>query len=313
MGVIRLPSLFELLERHPKEVIKPSPAAHTAYLLRTGRVASHVSRTLIWQVIALDGAIIEQVVYDAIRMKAEVVALDEKEAGLRGTLNWGHTIGHAIEAIKSPGMMHGECVAVGCVAEAVLASRLGDPEIDASALTAEKIERITACFESYGLPIHVPRAHHRGVELCSPPNPNPNPDLNPNPDPDHRGVELCSPPHEAPAPAANPSPRPNPDPARRDGGGRPDAQDGAGQEEPRHLHPVHHRHRHRRLGDAAAAGAQDAHRGRHGRVDGGGRGASRVGAARGQPRSRSRGGADGADVGVRPRGTTTLHEGHAHT
>lgn len=94
MGVIRLPSLFELLEANAEKVM------------------------------SLDPELIEQVMYDSIRGKAEVVAEDEREAGVRSTLNWGHTIGHAIEAIKSPEMMHGECVAAGCVAEAELALRL---------------------------------------------------------------------------------------------------------------------------------------------------------------------------------------------
>ena len=86
------------------------------------------------------------------RRFSQVVALDEREAGVRGTLNWGHTIGHAIEAIKSPAMMHGECVSIGCVAEAEVAARMGNAD-----LTPEKIERITKCFASYGLPIHVPK------------------------------------------------------------------------------------------------------------------------------------------------------------
>lgn len=91
--------------------------------------------------------------YDAIRGKAEVVAQDEKEAGVRSTLNWGHTIGHAIEAIMSPAMMHGECISAGCVAEAELTLKLGlDSKIDGA-----KIKRIADCFASYGLPIHVPR------------------------------------------------------------------------------------------------------------------------------------------------------------
>ena len=124
MGVIRIPSLFELLEARPE------------------------------QVMGLDPELIEQVMYDSIRGKAEVVNADEKEAGLRGTLNWGHTIGHAIEALKSPAMMHGECVAVGCVAEAEVAMRLGRDDMN---LDAAKVKRITDCFASYGLPIHVPR------------------------------------------------------------------------------------------------------------------------------------------------------------
>jgi len=127
MGVIRMPSLFELLEAHPQKVMD------------------------------LDPVLIEQVMYDSIRGKAEVVAQDEKEAGLRSTLNWGHTIGHAIEALKSPAMMHGECVSAGCVAEAELPLVMGMP----CQLDRAKIDRVAACFASYGLPVHVPR----GLEM----------------------------------------------------------------------------------------------------------------------------------------------------
>lgn len=101
---------------------------------------------------ALDPDLITQVMYDSIRMKAEVVAEDEREAGVRSTLNWGHTIGHAIEALKSPAMMHGECVAVGCVVEGELTRRLGNEK-----MTKHKIQRIQKCFESYGLPVHLPK------------------------------------------------------------------------------------------------------------------------------------------------------------
>ena len=48
-------------------------------------------------------------------------------------------------------MMHGECVAAGCVAEAEVARRLGQAPL----LTPEKVARIAACFASYGLPVHV--------------------------------------------------------------------------------------------------------------------------------------------------------------
>ena len=121
MGCIRMPSLFEALEASPARVMD------------------------------LERSLIESVIYDSVRGKAEVVAADEKEAGLRGTLNWGHTVGHAVEALKSPALMHGECVAIGCVVEAELSLRMGN-----SNLSREKIERVTRCFASYGLPIHVP-------------------------------------------------------------------------------------------------------------------------------------------------------------
>lgn len=49
----------------------------------------------------------------AVSTKAHVVTIDEKESGLRGLLNFGHTIGHAYEAILAPEILHGECVAIG--------------------------------------------------------------------------------------------------------------------------------------------------------------------------------------------------------
>jgi len=119
MGVIRDAQLFDRLERDAAKIL------------------------------ALDPATSGQVIYDSIRHKADVVALDEKETGLRATLNYGHTIGHAIEALMSPAMLHGECVAVGCVLEADLAHRLGH-------LEAAAVPRIRACFEAYGLPVAMP-------------------------------------------------------------------------------------------------------------------------------------------------------------
>ena len=65
---------------------------------------------------ALAPALINEVIYQSVLGKAEVVAADEKEAGVRATLNWGHTVGHGIEALKSPAMMHGECVSDSCCA-----------------------------------------------------------------------------------------------------------------------------------------------------------------------------------------------------
>lgn len=56
----------------------------------------------------------EQIIAASVRMKAAVVGADEKEAGLRRTLNFGHTIGHGIESAGGlDGLYHGECVALG--------------------------------------------------------------------------------------------------------------------------------------------------------------------------------------------------------
>jgi 3-dehydroquinate synthase len=64
----------------------------------------------------------------SIEIKAAVVSRDEREEGLRKTLNFGHTIGHAIELVSGYTLLHGEAIAVGMALEARLAERLGVAE-----------------------------------------------------------------------------------------------------------------------------------------------------------------------------------------
>ena len=84
------------------------------------------------------------------RNKAEVVALDERETGLRAHLNLGHTFGHAIEAGTGYGTwLHGEAVAAGMVLAARLSQRLGH-------LTGDDVSRISALLAKAGLPVDAP-------------------------------------------------------------------------------------------------------------------------------------------------------------
>ena len=82
-------------------------------------------------------------------IKAAVVGQDETEGGPRAILNFGHTIGHAIEAVSGYGrFLHGEAIAIGQVAVAKISSSvLGLPERD--------LERIVRLFRSAGLPTTV--------------------------------------------------------------------------------------------------------------------------------------------------------------
>ncbi|HEX7861983.1 MAG TPA: 3-dehydroquinate synthase [Verrucomicrobiae bacterium] len=90
-----------------------------------------------------------EIVARSCEIKAEVVGQDETETGLRAILNFGHTIGHGLEAISRYGKyLHGEAISIGQVAAAVLSSRLtGLPQID--------LERIRALFKRAGLPTTV--------------------------------------------------------------------------------------------------------------------------------------------------------------
>ncbi len=73
----------------------------------------------------LDGFALDERVARCIEIKAEVVAADEREAGRRAVLNYGHTLGHAIETTGRYDLRHGEAVAVGLVYAAELGRALG--------------------------------------------------------------------------------------------------------------------------------------------------------------------------------------------
>ena len=99
-------------------------------------------------VLRLDPGAVRGVVARCCALKAEVVARDEREeTGLRAVLNFGHTIGHAVEAVAGYGgpYQHGEAVAVGMIAECRLAERIG--WIDRSIT-----ERLDALLGRLGLP-----------------------------------------------------------------------------------------------------------------------------------------------------------------
>jgi 3-dehydroquinate synthase len=82
-------------------------------------------------------------------IKADVVGQDETESGLRAILNFGHTIGHALEAISRYGKyLHGEAISIGQVAAAGLSARL----LGLPASEADRIERI---FRRADLPTQV--------------------------------------------------------------------------------------------------------------------------------------------------------------
>jgi 3-dehydroquinate synthase len=84
------------------------------------------------------------------RIKAEVVSADEREQGLRAILNFGHTIGHAVEGLAEPDRYrHGEAVAIGMIAAAELSVRLGL----CSPIAAAEIEAMVA---RAGLPTRIP-------------------------------------------------------------------------------------------------------------------------------------------------------------
>jgi 3-dehydroquinate synthase len=92
---------------------------------------------------------IAAIVARSVEIKADVVAADEREHGRRKILNFGHTLGHAIETLSGYRLLHGEAVAIGMALESEIAERIGV----AAPGTAS---RIRAVLTAAGLPVVVP-------------------------------------------------------------------------------------------------------------------------------------------------------------
>lgn len=126
------------------EVVKHGVIADAQYFEQASAFAEH------WPITgaqALDE--LTAIIRRSVEIKAAIVARDEREAGLRRVLNFGHTIAHAIEAATDFATLHGQAVAMGLVAEARLAERIGV----AANGTARVIER--TC-RAAGLPTSLP-------------------------------------------------------------------------------------------------------------------------------------------------------------
>jgi 3-dehydroquinate synthase len=84
-----------------------------------------------------------------VAIKEAIVAADPREAGRRQILNFGHTVGHAVEARSGYAFAHGEAVAIGMATEALLAESLG--VADTGLATA-----VRGALERFGLPVTIP-------------------------------------------------------------------------------------------------------------------------------------------------------------
>ena len=122
------------------EAIKHGVIADAEYFERVASLAANLA-----SLISSADTLVD-LVTRSVEIKAEVVTRDERERGLRKTLNFGHTIGHAIELCSDYRLLHGDAVAIGMAYESTLGERLG---ITARGTAA----RIHAALRDAGLPI----------------------------------------------------------------------------------------------------------------------------------------------------------------
>jgi len=114
-GAIRDPELFELIENNPSPVPE------------------------LW----------DEIVTRCAAIKAEIVEQDETDRGIRNILNFGHTLGHAIETVSSYKVKHGQGVAIGMLAAAIISEQGGFCAANVAA-------RLKALIQKAGLPVKIP-------------------------------------------------------------------------------------------------------------------------------------------------------------
>ena len=100
------------------------------------------------EILARDLSICEQMILISCRIKRDVVEQDPTEQGIRGILNFGHTLGHAIEKLMDFKLLHGQCVALGSIAAAYLSAGRGE-------ITVDEAVQIRNVFEEFGLPVSI--------------------------------------------------------------------------------------------------------------------------------------------------------------
>jgi 3-dehydroquinate synthase len=120
-------------------------------VIRDGDFFSYLEGHL-QQILALDEGVLSYVIKKSCAIKARVVEEDEREDGVRAFLNFGHTIGHALEALTFyRNYRHGEAVAAGMVAAAEIA-------VERGLLEEEEKNRLKKLLDRAGLPVTVPLA-----------------------------------------------------------------------------------------------------------------------------------------------------------
>jgi len=100
------------------------------------------------RIFSFDEGVLQYIAKVNCSIKGSIVEKDEKESELRAILNFGHTIGHAIESASNFELLHGECVSVGIVGAYKMAKYLG-------MVDDEAIEKVSGTLEKIGLPVRI--------------------------------------------------------------------------------------------------------------------------------------------------------------
>ncbi len=145
IGAFKQPSLVYINTDTLKTLPLREFACGMGEVIKYGAIADASFLTLLSEnavdIQALEPLIMKRIIAACCRMKADIVRKDEKENDLRAVLNFGHTIGHAIESALDFSLLHGECVAIGMMAALRISQKRGWVNADDVALLKKLLQR----------------------------------------------------------------------------------------------------------------------------------------------------------------------------
>ncbi len=152
VGAFYMPRLVYMNISALKSLPDRQFSAGTAELIKHGFIKDQAYTNFIQEhsheIMEQDYYAMEEMIYRSCQIKRAVVERDPKEQGERALLNFGHTIGHAIEKLSDFSLYHGECVALGMVSAAYISLRIGN-------LTEEDLNKIEKTIQSFRLPVRL--------------------------------------------------------------------------------------------------------------------------------------------------------------
>lgn len=164
VGAFYMPKLVYMNISILKSLPERQFSAGTAELIKHGFIKDSDYSAFIQEhsaeIMAQEYEAMEEMIYRSCQIKRDVVERDPKEQGERALLNFGHTIGHAVEKLSGFTLYHGECVALGMVSAGYISHRQGN-------LTAAQLEDLKKIIQSYGLPITLSKFSHTPEEILA--------------------------------------------------------------------------------------------------------------------------------------------------
>lgn len=152
VGAFHMPKLVYMNVSALKTLEERQYYSGFAEIMKHGLIRDHIFYEWLlnnmYEICERDPSVLEEMVIKSCSIKKAVVEKDPKEMGDRALLNFGHTIGHAIEKAKNFELYHGECVALGCVAAAFISWKH-------ELLSMEEYYEIRDMFVPFNLPISI--------------------------------------------------------------------------------------------------------------------------------------------------------------